>query len=51
MKTLAIILSAIALTSCGIPLRIVTSYEDPDTGLTFSGAYSSKSGLQIEARK
>ena len=51
MKTLAIIISAIALTSCGLPIRIVTSYEHPDTGLTVSGAYSSKSGIEIEASK
>ena len=51
MKTLAIIINAIALTSCGIPVVVATSYTDPETGLTVSGAYSSKSGVIIEARK
>ena len=51
MKTLAIIITAIALTSCGIPVALTGSYTDPDTGATISGGYSSKGGIVIDARK
>lgn len=51
MKTIAIIILAASLTSCGLPIRIVTSYEDPNTGLTVSGGYSSKAGLEVEVSK
>jgi len=51
MKTLAIILVGVALTSCGIPVHISAYHIDPDSGLSIGGSYSSKGGLTIEVSK
>ena len=51
MRILAIIAASIALTSCGVPIKIVTGYTDPETGLRFAGTYSLKGGLELSATK
>ena len=51
MKKLAIILTCAALTSCGIPVQVRLDYTNPETGLTGSAGYSSKSGIDVHVSK
>ena len=54
MKTLAIIIAAVCLTSCGstgIPFRIRLNYHHPDTGIDVGAGYSSKRGIEVDVSK
>ena len=51
MKTIAILLALVGLTSCGVPVAVSVDYTDPDTGLAVGAGYSSKGGLKVEASK
>ena len=50
MKAIAIIIAAIALSSCGTPVRVGVDFTDPETGLTLGGSYSAK-GVIIDVSK
>ena len=45
MKTIAIILAAFGLVSCGVPVEFRVGYRDPSNGIDVDAGYSSKRGI------
>lgn len=45
MKTIAIIILAASLTSCGLPFNVRIGYLDKDNGIDLDAGYSSKHGI------